>query len=377
MLQAKGDRAALVVKKLAPEKKTTQEHTIYERWHRAIRYVVLLFFAAVILLIAWLLREPLGDTAFWISLATSLAGSLVFAAVYGFAAEDAALHKMKDEVQQALGQLVQREQALLEHLDGIEQRTTTLIQQGVQNALDQVIEREEGVKQFLPKERYEPSEVPGPRFNRHIQESLNTSRSYIFKGPTGKQVGARIRLRAMRGLRCKVYLFDPRNDMVIQSHARNRYPAGGKPEEIQEMCQRIREQIYCALVQLYDLSQRDQIEIYLVDEIMYYRLEMVDDGVFVSYYETGKITKYPLTLYFDEASPYYHIYQYECDRLATCIVEKKKRIIFRYDQHGPRDRDIKKWLRILTGNEIADEFLRELRAKNEETYESIKGHFSL
>ena len=143
------------------------------------------------------------------------------------------------------------------------------------------------------------------------------------------------------------------------------------------MCLRIRKQIYSALVELYDLSQRDQIEIYLVDEIMYYRLEMVDDGVFVSHYETGKMTKYPLTLFFDRTSPYYHIYQYECDRLASCVVEKKKRVIFRYDQPGGKDRDIKRVLRNLTGTDVTDEFLRELRATNVEFYESIKSNLDL
>lgn len=374
---SEGSCTPAAMKKMIAKRASPQDATVYGRWYRATRYVVLFFFTTIVVGIAWLLKIPFGDVGFWVSLATSLAGSVVFAAIYGFVAEDAAVHKMREEVEEALGDFVEREGAILDTLQRLEQQMEKTIQQEVQKALDQVIEREEGVRQFLPTQRYDPSEVPGPRFNKHIQESLNTSRTYIFKGPTGKQVGARIRLRAMRGLHCKVFLFDPRNDAVIQSHARNRYPSGGQPGEIQEMCQRIRKQIYSALVELYDLSQRDQIEIYLVDEIMYYRLEMVDDGVFVSHYETGKMTKYPLTLFFDKNSPYYHIYQYECDRLAACVVEKKKRITFRYDQPGGKDRDIKRVLRNLIGTDVTDEFLRELRATNVEFYEAIKSNLNL
>ena len=307
---------------------------------------------------------------FWLALGVALAAALAFALFYQFSTEDAAIETMKEEIGEALKPLLEQDRRMNQTLREMKEE----LDAHVQGAVKKVVDSNQRLAQFLPRDAYDRSELPLGIFNNDIQEMLKESKTYIFKGPTAKQVGARIRVRQKGGLVCKVYLFNPRNEDIIRSHALNRYRGDEiQGQEVEDrivgMCKQIKQEICMAIVALYDLPVREQIEIFLVDEIMNYRIELVDQGVFVSYYEPGISTKYPLTLYYEKSNPYYGFYEYECNRLSVAI-PTKHRIKFT----GNSGKDIKRLLKrvIGQGQDVSDEMLKQWRAENKKTYQNIR-----
>ena len=132
-----------------------------------------------------------------------------------------------------------------------------------------------------------------------------TARFASFRLATGRSNPEIRRLNEVR-----LCLIDPRAERHISAycHLRLREDASapscaGTSNEVH----RIREEIYTTLVALFDISDDVPTSVYLHTNLPYFRCEMFDGGMFLTYYLGG--ARFPETLEFPVSTRPYHVYK--------------------------------------------------------------------
>ncbi len=256
------------------------------------------------------------------SIATSLVASLVFTSLYTTVVENA---RRKSE---------SRTRAL--EIESMRQITSSIVTEAT-NALFTEIEgrinkmlEEEATRlvgtwpELLPKDYFPPSSESDPHFMEKLGAAVAMTQHYIFRGATGRFVPALLRQYAQPDLSCSILIIDPRADTAIQIYALNRYVKRDKGKTLEEFEEEIRQEIYIAIVDLFDLRQHFRIELSMCHDNLFYRSEIVDEGVFVSFYVGDRKMLYPPTYFYTKANGGFYYSAFRRDFQQSWNVAKER-----------------------------------------------------
>lgn len=183
------------------------------------------------------------------------------------------------------------------------QESTTNVSKDIVLRINQILEEEatrlvDEWPELLPQDYFPPSENSSPRFMGKLAQGLATTRLYMFRGASGRNLSSILSEHGRAGLICNILVVDPREPSALQVCAVNRYAVRGGKKTIKEFEAEIRKDIYTAVVQLFDLREHFRIEIRFCNDLLFYRAEIVDAGAFVSFYTGNKRDIYPPTYFY-------------------------------------------------------------------------------
>lgn len=163
--------------------------------------------------------------------------------------------------------------------------------------------------QLLPKDYFPPSEDSNPRFLEKLGEAVEGAQHYMFRGATGRFVPNLLQKHGKTDLSCSILLIDPRATTAIQIYAINRHGARSGQRSLKEFEADIQQEIYMAIVNLFDLRRRFRIEVHTCNDHLFHRSEIVDDGAFVSFYVGDRKTLHPPAHFYTRGTFYYSAFR--------------------------------------------------------------------
>jgi hypothetical protein len=195
--------------------------------------------------------------------------------------------------------------------------------QNIAYAIDEANRRfQERFEVSLPTAVYQDSRVPKPAFRDAFVARLSASSRYDFRGDNG-------RFTAYRLARCgrhpvvqrldevRLYLTDPRSERAVRIHAANALrdrarsvEAAAEGVRVEDEMRVIREDMFVSLLSLYDIRADRATTVYLLEEPPFFRCEMFDGGMFLTYYlDRARYPDYPETLEFPASTRPYRAYK--------------------------------------------------------------------
>lgn len=226
----------------------------------------------------------------------------------------------------------------------------------------------------LPTAVYEASSVPKPGFREHFVSLLQSSTRYDHCGTTARFASFRLSETAehpeiTRLDQVRLAIIDPRASEVIRAHCqlRLRRDVGERySEAINAEILRLRGEIYTTLMALYDIRNAVPTVVYLHSNLPYFRCEMFDRGMFLTYYLGG--ASYPETLEFSATTRPYRAY-----KAAMLLVRRFGTKTIQFGHSGPSadlidDDDA---LLALLGELDCPATLAELRLKRDERFADL------
>ena len=190
----------------------------------------------------------------------------------------------------------------------------------------------------LPTAVYEASSVPKIEFRQDFVELLTKSTRYDHCGTTAHF--ATFRLATSKGHtevthldQVRLCILDPRADDVIRAHCQLRMRDDPKPNRAAHMIteiSRMKEEVYTTLVALYDISGYVSTSVYLHTNLPYFRCEMFDDGMFLTYYLGD--ARYPETLEFAATTRPYRAYK---SAMLRCAGSQRRAFSSALPAHRP------------------------------------------
>jgi hypothetical protein len=167
----------------------------------------------------------------------------------------------------------------------------------------------------LPTAVYEASSFPKVDFRENFVALMTKSTRYDHCGTTAHFASFRLAAgqenpEVAQLDQVRLCIIDPRVENVIRAHCqlRLRNDAGGnRNARISEEIRRMKEEIYTTLVALFDISGHVSTSVYFHTNLPYFRCEMFDDGMFLTYYLGG--ARYPETLEFSASTRPYRAYK--------------------------------------------------------------------
>lgn len=277
--------------------------------------IIILFFVAV----AFFPKNIVVQTQL-ISIATSLVASLALTLLYEGVVDRARGHT--ESYARSLG--IQETREIVSEEIKI---ATTELSREIQQRINKMLE-EEATRlvntwpELLPKEYFPPSEVSNPYFMGKLGEAVKQAQEYCFRGATARFVPELLVKYAQTDLSCKILIIDPRAEIPLQIYAHNRFVTHESVRPHEEQMEEVRQEIYRAIVNLFDLRQRFRIEIRLCRDNLFYRSEITDESAFVSFYVGNRHT-YPPTYFYtrDNGRFYYSAFHKDFQQSWDATVE--------------------------------------------------------
>ena len=162
---------------------------------------------------------------------------------------------------------------------------------------------------------FEAGEVPSPRYRREFVEKWRASTRYHYLGGNAFFSSFRIFELSQQGLNLPknklVCVVDPTSTRMVEDTA----------ERLDRTTDEFRHETLIALTALHDANQ-DQLRVFLCDEPIGYRCEILTSGIFLTYYEGEG--KYQETDLYTSKSKVYRYHDQELERAsgrATKVVD--------------------------------------------------------
>ncbi len=179
----------------------------------------------------------------------------------------------------------------------------------------------------LPSATFEMSLIPKRDFRDAFVKLLISSTRYDYKGDTANFTTFRLatleRMLEIRRLRdiCLCVL-DPRATLPIRATAERRVANSLDVTEhkgaddriaiaVEDQVARIREDVFVTLITLFDIRHSVSATVYLHSDLVFFRCEMFDDGMMLTYYLGA--ASYPETLQFSSVTRPYQAYRNSLD----------------------------------------------------------------
>ncbi|HZU02701.1 MAG TPA: hypothetical protein VFA10_23735 [Ktedonobacteraceae bacterium] len=160
--------------------------------------------------------------------------------------------------------------------------------------------------ELLPRDYFPPLNESNPHFREQLGKAVAGSQQYIFRGATARFVPSLLSQCARDNIGCSILIIDPRAKAAIRTYALNRYIEPANNKTLEDFQQGVREEIYRAIVQLFDLRHQFRIEMRMCQDNLFYRSEIVDDGAFVSFYVGEHRRIYPPTYFYTKTNGYFY-----------------------------------------------------------------------
>jgi hypothetical protein len=209
----------------------------------------------------------------------------------------------------------------------------SLAQYAIQEANKQFQER---FQVSLPTAVYEASSIPKKDFRENFTSLLTASTRYDHCGTTAhfasfRLAAARQNPEVTRLDQIRLCILDPQASDIIRAHCYLRLREGTNErlnEFVAREVARLQEEIYTTLVALYDISDTISTTVFLHSNLPYFRCEMFDGGMFLTYYLGG--SNYPETLEFSNSTRPYRAY-----KSAMILVRRFATRTIQFGHSGP------------------------------------------
>jgi hypothetical protein len=188
----------------------------------------------------------------------------------------------------------------------------------------------------LPTAVYEASSLPKIEFRENFVELLTKSTRYDHCGTTAhfasfRLASARNHSEVRHLDQIRLCVLDPRADEVIRAHCLLRMRDDPRPNRHHHLVTevaRMKEEVFTTLLALFDISGYVSTAVYLHTNLPYFRCEMLDDGMFLTYYLGD--ARYPETLEFEAATRPYRAY-----KSAMILVRRFATKTIQFGSSGP------------------------------------------
>ncbi|HEX8566005.1 MAG TPA: hypothetical protein VF648_10080 [Pyrinomonadaceae bacterium] len=168
----------------------------------------------------------------------------------------------------------------------------------------------ERFERMIPSFTYPSTSSPMPEFQIHFNNILKKSKIYKFKGEEGGFTAFRIYKLSDKGFLLQkditLLIMDPRSKTLIRERAKIDL-ASFKPnfskQELESHIQVMRKGIYATVVSVFDISHKTRVQLGFHTEHLFFRSEIFDDGIFVTFYLGGE---FPGTAFYSSNT---YIYQ--------------------------------------------------------------------
>lgn len=167
---------------------------------------------------------------------------------------------------------------------------------------------------YLPDKVFESSSSSSVAFEKHIASNIIGSRRIVFKGVSALIHANRLMLLLKDGKlnfenKIQILLLNPKNDALLRSHESFRlHYTEGNTKNIIERAEELKAEILTVTLKLCQFTNDNycNLDIRFHDELAVSRVEIFDNGIYLSYYNRGQ--PYPGTQYFNSSSEVYKPY---------------------------------------------------------------------
>ncbi|GHF54940.1 hypothetical protein GCM10010218_40350 [Streptomyces mashuensis] len=264
-----------------------------QSWRTSAARFAFLFAAALALaggVLLTLQDKNMTSAAIMSSIGLNLVASVVFALIFSFFSSEKQEAALKENLNEQFGVL---SDALLDRMS-------------------------DANRIFLPSGRYPATDTFDDDFNRHLNQSLATTTSYVFRGPSARFVAARLSHVHHNPGSVRVSMLAPDNPSALYQRAADRrlWPSSvGKTSS--RLSEEILTEILMSIVSLFDYRHVCPIDIIYSADPSVYRMEMTDDSVYISWYHANSSLEkqMPESLRFPKGSFLYSILDLETKRL--------------------------------------------------------------
>ena len=109
-------------------------------------------------------------------------------------------------------------------------------------------------------------------------------------------------------LTCKILLIDPASEDLLRLYIRDRFGANVTFAEAAERVRKVKQEIYMTVADLFDQARWTSIEIKMYNGPVFYRTEIFDEQVFISYFTAKIPTAFPTTYLYSRDSFFYNAF---------------------------------------------------------------------
>ncbi len=233
--------------------------------------------------------------------------SLIFAVIYSAIAEKYNLRAMNNELEKSVQAAVNEiEKTQQENIRSFSSFTIAKIEEIEKSYFYQISTH---FQEFIPAARFPPTSQPDKRFNDALHSTLLRSQHYLFKGTTGRYVPSRLEIAKHQLHTCRVLLVDPTHEEVLHLYIRDRFGNATSNASIEEKIKEVRQEIYMTVADLFTQAHRwCSVELRMFYGPVFYRTEIFDETMFVSYYATQEATAYPATYLYNKGNFFYNVF---------------------------------------------------------------------
>lgn len=269
------------------------------------------FFASLIVLLCLILFyfgtqifSSLKDV--FISVSTSLLASLIFAVIYSSVVERHHMTVVNEElslsVKKAVDEMKQLQQ---DNMQQISDLTVAKIEEIEKSYFHEISLH---FRELIPSDYFPPTNEPDQRFNATLSAALAKSHLYLFKGVTGRFIPSRLSIVNHHNLTCKILLIDPASEDLLRLYIRDRFGSAVSYTEVAERVRRVKQEIYMTVVDLFDQARWTSVDIKMYNGPVFYRTEIFDEQVFISYFTAKPPTAFPTTYLYSRDNFFYNTF---------------------------------------------------------------------
>lgn len=177
-------------------------------------------------------------------------------------------------------------------------------------AVEHVLQRLE----LVPTRVFSESDQPDPSFEQLFHDQLKISDRYWFKGSTGRKIAERLSQsepETFRNKEVRVLLLDPSDESLLTATAKSNLGAPNSANydasQIQAEKEKVKTQIYESVAQMFKVHRRNNIDLRFHKEYVFYRTEIFQNGLLLSYSDGGK--SFPGSALYESGSKVYRAYE--------------------------------------------------------------------
>ncbi len=293
------------------ERIKANEDSILQAYRQTERYSIILFIALMILLSIGIAVGVLFDhdpqvQSILLSTAVSLIVSLVFTIFFTLIVDRA---RSQSESRSQSIEITEMKKTIAQTVASSTADVTSYVEKRINILLEEEATRlVDKWPELLPADFFPESEESNPRFAEKLHQAVKITQHYIFRGSTARYVPGLLHKFANPNLQCDILIIDPEAVNAIRVHALDRYAIRADSRTIEQHEAEQREQIFTAIVGLFDLRHLYRIEIRTCSDTLFYRSEIMDEGMFVSFYKSGRKVKHPPTYFYKKGTIYYEAF---------------------------------------------------------------------
>ena len=194
------------------------------------------------------------------------------------------------------------------------------IRKEITESADQAMEIFRSSRQrYLPAKTYQAQKSFDPKFNRDLNDNLNRSAHYIFRGMSARFAVTRLALIESPPRDVRLIVADPSRPDAVDFRARHEVDSGNA-QDFDQAKQDILDGIHLSIAGAYLTRRRfDHIEFHFTPLPHVDRVEICDDDIYITRFSdnAGERVTFPVTSRFEHESLLYQMFFVDCNSLIS------------------------------------------------------------